>query len=167
MSTPTPASDIGLDFVPRPLDSVTSREMGGETVLLDRASGAVYRLDAVGTVVWSTFDGSAELGVLVEGAGRRLRRRRRVVGRDVLDLTRTLAHIGLLADIAPPVAPDTHDDKITTATATGRPRRPPPPRATSCRPSASPTSTAPSSTWPTSGAGPSCWSTGARAAGTA
>jgi peroxiredoxin len=102
--TPTPASDIGPDFVPRPRDSVTSREMGGETVLLDGVSGAVYRLDAVGSVVWSTFDGSAELGVLVKELADAFAADAEVVGRDVLDLTRTLAHIGLLADIAPPAA---------------------------------------------------------------
>ena len=108
--SPTPASDIGLDFVPKPLDSVTSREMGGETVLLDRDSGAVFRLDAVGTVVWSTFDGSTELGVLAKELADAFAADADVVGRDVLDLTRTLALIGLLADIAPPVAPDhAHD----------------------------------------------------------
>ena len=106
--TPTPASDIGLDFVPTPRDSVITREMGGETVLLDGVSGAVYRLDAVGTVVWSTFDGSAELGVLVKELADAFAADAEVVGRDVLDLTRTLAHIGLLADIAPPAAHHDH-----------------------------------------------------------
>jgi thiol-disulfide isomerase/thioredoxin len=82
--------------------------MGGETVLVDEGSGAVYRLDAVGTVVWSTFDGSADLGVLVKELADAFAADVEVVGRDVLDLTRTLAHIGLLTGVAPPVVHDQH-----------------------------------------------------------
>ncbi len=91
-----PASAIDLDFVPRPLDSVTTREVAGETVLLDGGSGAVFRLDAVGSVVWSTFDGSADLGLLVAELADAFSADADVVGRDVLTLTRTLAAIGLL-----------------------------------------------------------------------
>ncbi len=95
------ASAIDLDFVPRPRESVVTREMEGESVLLDQASGAVFRLDAVGTVVWSTFDGSADLGVLVKELADAFEADVDVVSRDVLDLTRTLAYVGLLAGIVP------------------------------------------------------------------
>ncbi len=99
-----PIDAIDLDFVPVPLGSVASRVVGGETVLIDTASGTLHRLDPVGSVVWSTFDGSADLGVLAEELADAFGADREVVARDVVRLTRALARIGLLAGVARPAA---------------------------------------------------------------
>jgi hypothetical protein len=49
---------------PRARDDLESLQLDGETVLRDPASGRVFRLDRVGSVVWPFLDGTATIDAL-------------------------------------------------------------------------------------------------------
>ena len=99
------AEDIDLTFVPRPVASVASRDIDGELVLLDAERGSIHRLDPIGSVVWSCFDGDVALGELVTDLAEAYNAPAEVVGDDVITLTKTLAQRGLLDGIAAPQVP--------------------------------------------------------------
>jgi len=98
------ADAIDLAFVPLPAAGVASVELDGEIVVsapLDATLGATHWLDPVASLVWRCFDGAASLHEIVDDLARELRADREIVGRDVLELTRTLARVGLLAGVEP------------------------------------------------------------------
>ena len=107
---PAPDPGVGIDeidltLVPRPGPDVATREVAGQVVLLDGASGSICTLDPVGSVVWRCFDGEADLARLVDDLAEVFVAPPEVVAQDVLDLTRDLAWRGLLAGIATPDFP--------------------------------------------------------------
>jgi hypothetical protein len=97
--------EIDLTLVPRPGQDVATREVAGQVLLLDAASGSICALDPVGSVVWRCFDGEADLARLVDDLAEVFVAPTEVVAQDVLDLTRDLAWRGLLAGIAAPDFP--------------------------------------------------------------
>jgi hypothetical protein len=95
--------DVDLSFVPVPKALVAVVELDGRTVLIDGATGLVHVLDPIGSVVWRCLDGVVGLGVLADELAAGFGADPEVVRGDLLDLTRSLARLGLLEGIARPV----------------------------------------------------------------
>lgn len=104
---PVSAVDAGIDadtidgsFVPRPKDNLVSIEIDGETVLVEGDRLGVSHLDAIGTIVWSTFDGSATIQEIAEALADVFAAPLEVVRTDVLDLAKRLGRAGALDHVA-------------------------------------------------------------------
>lgn len=73
-------------------DDVVAREVGGEMVLLDLASGFYFGLDPVGSRVWQRISqGGASLGDLVEMIEAEFDAPRDVIEQDLQQLLNQLA----------------------------------------------------------------------------
>jgi hypothetical protein len=94
--------DIDMQFVPVRGAQVIAREIDGQSVLIDVATGEVHVLNPIGTVVWSCFDGAVDLKLLISELADAFGAPADVVQNDVLTLTRNLAANGLLEGIATP-----------------------------------------------------------------
>lgn len=71
----------------KPSDDVVAREVGGEMVLLDLASGLYFGLNPVGTKVWEKLtDGAATLSELSDAIEDAYEAPRQVIERDVAAL---------------------------------------------------------------------------------
>ena len=81
-------------------DEVVAREVGGETVLLNLATGTYFGLDAVGACVWQVLEEDG--GTLADAcnviAGK-YDVAREELERDVLDLAADLVENGLLSKV--------------------------------------------------------------------
>lgn len=95
--------DISLDDVVTPSADALFREIGGEAVLLNLASGEYFGLDPVGTRIWGLLAEQrqvhAVLSLLVaeyDAPAERLER-------DLLDLIVRLVEKGLVTTAGPPV----------------------------------------------------------------
>lgn len=76
---------------------VVAREVGGETVLLDLASGTYFGLNEVGGRVWQMLDsGSATIGDLALAVTEEFAVDGEVAEADLLDLARDLLDQGLV-----------------------------------------------------------------------
>ena len=96
------AEDVDLAFVPEPVDTLTEREIGEQTLLIDGESGVLHALDDVGSVVWDCFDGIADLREITEELADGFDAPLETVQADVLVLTKRLASVGLLSGIVHP-----------------------------------------------------------------
>lgn len=77
---------------------VATLEINGETLLYHRRTGAVHRLDPVGSIVWRFLDGGTTLDELVADLAAGFGADPAVVRGDVTDLLERLARGFLLAD---------------------------------------------------------------------
>jgi hypothetical protein len=83
-------------FVPMPRESTASVEIDGETVMVDGVTGAVHHLDALGTLIWACFDGSASIDELVTRLSGAFGATPECVRQDVCEFVRRLGERGLL-----------------------------------------------------------------------
>lgn len=109
MSSPGP-------LVPAVKPTVLSVELDGERVLYDTATGRLHQLDAVGSIVWSCFDGASDLDDLSTDLSEAFGVDRARVRSDVEALVRQLAAEGLVdTGGALPGPPDPEADEPPTA----------------------------------------------------
>ena len=79
-------------------DDVFAREVGGETVLLDLATGIYFGLDAVGARIWQQIESeNATLAEACDVVEREYDVSREQLERDVLALAERLLEHGLVA----------------------------------------------------------------------
>lgn len=97
----TTSDEIGESFVPMPLSGVEQVVLGDELVLLNGWSSATAT-NAVGALIWGSFDGVASLAEIVDDLSEATGADRGVVGHDVLAFTRQLAAEGYLDGAGPP-----------------------------------------------------------------
>ena len=91
------ADDLNSGSAPARAPDVLSIELGGETLLYDATTGAVHRLDQVGSVVWRLLDGDATVEELVGDLAAAFAVDPTVVRADVNDLVAGLEEASLLA----------------------------------------------------------------------
>jgi hypothetical protein len=87
----------------RPSPDVIFRELEGEAVLLDLASGRYFGLNAVGTRIWMLLESGSTVGDAAAALAAEFEADADQIARDVDDLVAELSARGLL--VAPP-APD-------------------------------------------------------------
>lgn len=75
---------------------VVAREVGGETMLLDLASGTYFGLDAVGGKVWAALEEGASLAEACDRIEREFDVAREQLEHDVLALVGQLIEQGLV-----------------------------------------------------------------------
>lgn len=93
---------MNIDTTPRyhASDDVVAREVGGELVLLDLASGLYFGLDPVGGRVWQTLsETSATLGELVDVIEAEFDAPRDVIEQDLVQLLDDLTGRELVAAV--------------------------------------------------------------------
>jgi hypothetical protein len=88
-------------YVPVPRPTVSAVELDGETVLLERATGALHLLNPVGTAVWSSFDGDRTIDAVVALLSEEAGAEPATVRHDVVAFVRELAGAGLLVEGPP------------------------------------------------------------------
>lgn len=93
------AADAPL--VPAVRPTVVSVELDGERVLYDTATGQLHQLDAVGSIVWSCFDGTTDVDEISADLSEAFGADRARVRSDIETLVRQLAAENLL-DIGQP-----------------------------------------------------------------
>lgn len=84
---------------------VIFRDLEGEAVLLDLASGRYFGLNPVGTRVWMLLDGGATVDAVVAAIAAEFDGDPDEIGRDVDDLLAELATRGLVIAEAAPTPP--------------------------------------------------------------
>jgi peroxiredoxin len=94
------AGDIDGAFVPRPRSDVTAVVLDGEAVLLAEGRSEAHYLDAIATLVWGTFDGSATLDELAVDFADAFGADAEVVRTDIVELTQGIGRAGLLEGVA-------------------------------------------------------------------
>ena len=87
---------ISLDTTMSIPDDVVFRELGGEAVILNLASGVYFGLDPVGTRMWSLFVASNPIGRVVDVLAAEYEVERAVLEQDVLELAAALLDKGLV-----------------------------------------------------------------------
>ena len=87
--TPT-MPQITLDTVVRIHDDAVFRELGGEAVLLQLASGMYFGLDPVGTRLWQLLEQHGTLRMTVDAAARKFDTAADVLERDLVELVAEL-----------------------------------------------------------------------------
>jgi hypothetical protein len=92
----TPAATPTLDSRVTIPDDVVFREIDGESVLLDLASGEYYGLNEVGTRIWSLFVAGAGPAQVLSGLRREYEADEAVLRRDLLELLGELQARGLV-----------------------------------------------------------------------
>jgi hypothetical protein len=88
-------------FVPVPRQTVSAVELDGETVLLERTTGAMHLLNPVGTAVWSSLDGDRTIDAIVALLSDEASADPATVRHDVVAFVRELAGAGLLVEGPP------------------------------------------------------------------
>ncbi len=79
-------------------DDVVARDVGGEVVLLDLASGTYFGLDSVGARIWQLLEEDGRtLAEACDVVIQEYEVARDVLEHDVLELARQLAEHGLIA----------------------------------------------------------------------
>ena len=96
----TAVEDIDGAFAPRPHPDVTGVEVGPEMVVV---RGRPFLLNQTASLVWRCLDGEGTIDEIVADLADVTGADAAVVGRDVLELVRSLAATGLLDGIAQPV----------------------------------------------------------------
>jgi hypothetical protein len=94
------------DGIPTPAPTTTGVDVDGETVLLDRRTGALHQLNPSGAAIWSLLDGSRTVGSIVDELSATFGVEPDGVARDVDEFLCMLARLGLLSgqDAAAPAA---------------------------------------------------------------
>jgi hypothetical protein len=88
--------DIDESFAPAPAQSVVSSRFADELLLVDKSTGRIHVLNAVGAVVWECFDGKVTLGQLALELSEAYKAPLDRVRQDVLTVARQLGQLGLL-----------------------------------------------------------------------
>ncbi len=78
---------------------VVARMVGGETMLLDLASGTYFGLDDVGGKIWDQLEGGASLAQVCDAIERDYAVDRQVLEHDVLKLAAELAEKQLVVPV--------------------------------------------------------------------
>jgi hypothetical protein len=94
---PAVVSDLDGRFVPLPRPTVMGTEIEGQAVLVDVTTGAAHHLDAIGTLLWSCFDGAVTIDRLAADLGGAFDAAPGAVREDVLAFVGQLDARGLLA----------------------------------------------------------------------
>jgi len=81
---------ITLDSVVRIHEDAVFRELGGEAVLLQLASGMYFGLDHVGTRLWQLLEQHGTLRTTADAAAQEFDAEADVLARDLLELVATL-----------------------------------------------------------------------------
>lgn len=82
-------------------DSVVSREVGGEMVLLDLASGQYFGLDPVGSRIWELLsEGTRSLGSICDAVEAEYEAERQQIETDVIALADHLLEMNLIVGTA-------------------------------------------------------------------
>ena len=84
-------SAAGAPLVPAVPPTVVSVELDGDRVLYDTATGQLHQLDAVGSIVWSCFDGTTDIDELSADLSEAFGADRARVRSDIETLVRQLA----------------------------------------------------------------------------
>lgn len=84
-----------------PSDRVLSRELDGEAVLLDLASGTYFALDETGTVAWALLVGGASVATIAAALVARYDVPLETAQRDVESLLAELERRGLIREATP------------------------------------------------------------------
>lgn len=87
---------MSLDQRVRVSDDVVSRELEGETVLLNLASGMYFGLDAVGTRIWQLLEAQHTLQVVFEKMLEEFDVEEATLRHDLLALVERLSTCGLV-----------------------------------------------------------------------
>jgi hypothetical protein len=95
------AEQIDLSLRARPQHFLISVDLGPETVLFDRSSGAAHALNPTGALVWKCLDGESPLEEIVTDLADGFGVTTDVVADQVLDLMRAAGRSGLLEGVAP------------------------------------------------------------------
>ncbi|MEO7556110.1 MAG: PqqD family peptide modification chaperone [Acidimicrobiales bacterium] len=93
------ADDIDEAFTPQGRATAVVAPLGAEHLLVDRTTGAVYALNAVGGALWGCFDGVTRLDELAADAADALG----TPPQDLVDFVRSLGRSGLLEGVEPEV----------------------------------------------------------------
>ncbi len=101
-----PAAEIDGSFVPTRRADVTSVELDGEAVVLAEGSASPHYLNATGTLLWNTFDGSATVDVLAQDFAEAFQMDLEIVRADILTATQAIGRAGLLEDVAFELPPE-------------------------------------------------------------
>ena len=102
--------DIDGDFIPRPRRDVVELEAGSERVLI---RGMPYTAQPHRPLVWQCFDGDVSLNELIGELADATSTKEETIRSDVMELTRNLASIGMLEDIASPEPePETEPERL-------------------------------------------------------
>lgn len=73
-----------------------------QVVLLDDATGVLHRLEPLGAIVWSCFDGSGTLDEIIDDLSVEFGAERAQVSTDVLSLVGELGELGLIDGLVAP-----------------------------------------------------------------
>ena len=94
-------------FVPVARTDVTIGERDGETVLVDRSSGAVHLLNPTAAIVWQCLDGSGTIDEIAIDIADVFGQDASEVGETVVDVVRRFGRQGLLVGVGTPAEPAT------------------------------------------------------------
>jgi peroxiredoxin len=102
---PVPPDAIDATFVPVARADVTIGERDGETVLVDRASGAVHLLNPTAAIVWQCLDGSGTIDEIAADIADVFEQDASDVGGTVVEVVRRFGSQGLLVGVGVPAEP--------------------------------------------------------------
>jgi Coenzyme PQQ synthesis protein D (PqqD) len=95
-------ADLSLDSSLKVSDDVVFRELDGEGVLLNLASGIYFGLDATGMRMWQLIDQHGRLGAVLTALCEEYEAPREALERDLLGLAVELSGKGLLKEVPHP-----------------------------------------------------------------
>jgi hypothetical protein len=101
-ATALPPDDIDTSFVPRFREAVAAIPVAEEAVLYEEDTGDLHRLDAIGAVVCSLFDGRTSITTAVDELVAAFGAPRDTIQTDVMRLVRELGFKGLLEGVTTP-----------------------------------------------------------------
>ncbi len=88
--------ELTLSARVRPSDDVVFRELDGESVLLNLATGIYFGLDEVGTRIWQLIEEHGRLSEVRDAVTREFAVDSETAGRDLVDLVREMSSRGLV-----------------------------------------------------------------------
>ena len=99
MATLLDPDAIDLDYAPKLREHVAKVPVEHEAILYEEGEGTLHQLNATAAAVTTLFDGEVTLATLVDDLVAVFEGDRGTIERDVLDMTRDLAHKGLLEGV--------------------------------------------------------------------
>ncbi len=94
--------EIDAGFAACPRDSVVSTRFDNEILLVDRLSGRMHVLNSTGALVWEYLDGEVTLDELAADLADAFAAPIETVRADIVEMTRELGYLGLVAGVSPP-----------------------------------------------------------------
>jgi hypothetical protein len=92
-------ADLSLHSSLKVSDDVVFRELGGEGVILNLASGLYFGLDEIGTRIWQLIDERGRLGAVLTELCGEYDAEPEAIERDLLSLVTELSDQGLLVPL--------------------------------------------------------------------